>query len=92
MCMHRLLLHSPTTSPSALQALDKSFVSDVCKAPVSQQEMDQSVLDRIIAAHLFQQASDLDSDGSVHSLRQIVHTLVQHMIHLQACCCDCEHL
>lgn len=41
----------------SLQKLDKAFVSDVCKAPVSQTEMDQAVLDRVIAAHLFQQVA-----------------------------------
>jgi hypothetical protein len=35
--------------------VDKAFVSDICRAPVSGTEMDQAVLDRVIAAHLFQQ-------------------------------------
>lgn len=35
--------------------MDKAFVSDICRAPVSGTEMDQAVLDRVIAAHLFQQ-------------------------------------
>jgi hypothetical protein len=37
------------------KAVDKAFVSDICRAPVSGTEMDQAVLDRVIAAHLFQQ-------------------------------------
>ena len=37
------------------QAIEKAFVADICRAPVSRGEMDQTALDRIIAAHLFQQ-------------------------------------
>lgn len=54
--MSMLLLRcQQQTNPVSLQALDKAFVSDICKAPVSDTEMDQAVLDRVIAAHLFQQ-------------------------------------
>lgn len=37
------------------KALDKAFVADICKAPVTSLEMDQDQLDRIVAEHLFQQ-------------------------------------
>ncbi len=53
--MRLLPCQQPQTNPVSLQALDKAFVSDICKALVSDTEMDQAVLDRVIAAHLFQQ-------------------------------------
>jgi hypothetical protein len=46
---------APYCSLLSRQAVDKTFVSDICRAPVSRTEMDQAVLDRVIAAHLFQQ-------------------------------------
>lgn len=40
-----------------VQSIERAFVADICRAPVSRGEMDQAALDRIIAAHLFQQVT-----------------------------------
>jgi len=56
-------VHNPEVSTKELhsavsklgKSIERAFVADICRAPVSRGEMDQAALDRIIAAHLFQQ-------------------------------------
>ena len=60
------------------QALDKAFVSDICKVSITDKELDQGVLDQIVAAHLFQQA---------HFVRHVLWLPRTTPMQSDTCCC-----